>query len=138
MAIDLLHVADKDENFVYRWFNCSPSQYGDHNMFMAQMEGWEPVEASATELQRQRIGQAVDSPAGGMARRGDLALYRMPKDQYEKTVAANTRKRAEQQATTIDTMVANAQANAAKALQDRGQKRIPGDLVFRSDVSDPQ
>jgi hypothetical protein len=79
----------------------------------------------------------VNNPGGGVVRRGDLILYRMPMDKWEKTVHAATEKQRRAQETTLDTMVAQSQENAAKALRDRGQKRIPRDLVFREDVGDP-
>ena len=138
---DRLFVPDKDPNFVYRWMNCSAGPQGDQNMYMAQHEGWEVAPMDADKIPPAVLsvtGQAVSQPGGSTAhRRGDLVLYRMPKEQWEKTVHAETLDNAARQGASIDTMVLQAQENAARQLRDRGQKRIPRDLVFREDVGNP-
>lgn len=136
---DLLYVPNKEEGYVYHWFNASPSQHGDFNLFTAQNEGWDAVldlSKVPTDILN-RVGQSSDSPGGGVVRRGDLVLYRMPREQWERTVHAETEANRSRMATTIDTMVAQAHEQAAKALKDRGQSRIPSKLVFREDPSLP-
>jgi hypothetical protein len=138
-VIDILHVPNKDPNTVYHWFNASMTQQGDFNVYKAQHEGWKPVDkidGVPSEVLSQ-VGQSVSNPGGGSIRRGDLVLYSMPREQWERTVHKQTVEARKKQETTLDTMVAQSQENAAKQLRDRGQKRIPRDLVFREDVGDP-
>jgi hypothetical protein len=61
----------------------------------------------------------------------------MRREAWEKLREEERYENQKRQDTTLDTMVMQAQENAAKNLRDRGQKRIPRDLVFREDVGDP-
>jgi hypothetical protein len=69
---------------------------------------------------------------------GDLILFRMKKELYEKNVKAAVNEARVRSESTLDTMVMQANDKAAKSLKDRGQKRIPKNLVFREDVGDPE
>lgn len=136
---DILYIPDKDENYHYRWFNANPSTHGDFNLQLAEMDGWETVEKTG-EVPKEvldRAQQQVNNPGGGAVRRGDLILMRMPREKWEKTIQADIEANRLRVETTLDTMVAQSNENAAKALRDRGQKRIPANLVFREDVGDP-
>jgi hypothetical protein len=138
---DRLFVPDKDPAYVYRWMNAQAGPQGDQNLYIAQYEGWEPAPYDASKVPQSVqnvVGQATDERGGTPAmRRGDLVLYRMPKERFEKTVARQTEEARRRQETTLDTMVLQAQENAARALRNRGQSRVPGDLVFRENIGDP-
>jgi hypothetical protein len=138
---DRLFVPDKDPEFEYRWMNCSAGPQGDQNMYMAQYDGWEPAPMDDKLIPPGILTasqQQISSPGGGTAhRRGDLVLYRMRKEMFDKTIRADADEARKRGDVTLDTMVMQAQENAARALRARGQKRIPGNLVFREDVGDP-
>jgi hypothetical protein len=138
---DRLFVPDKDPDYVYYWLNCSAGPQSDQNLYMAQWEGWEPAPMDPDKLPPGVLtvaGQQISQPGGTtLHRRGDLALYRMRREAWEKNIHAETEENKQRMETTLDTMVVQAQENAARALRDRGLKRIPGNLVFREDVGDP-
>lgn len=138
---DRLFVPDKDPDFVYHWMNNAAGPQGDQNMYMAQHEGWEPAPMDPSKLPPgvlEATLQTTSQPGGGTThRRGDLVLYRMRREAWEKLREEERYENQKRQDTTLDTMVMQAQENAAKNLRDRGQKRIPRDLVFREDVGDP-
>lgn len=108
-------------------------------MFNATHDGWQPVleDVKVPSEVLSSIGQGVSNPGGGVVRRGDLSLYRMPKEQWERTVHADTLENQKRMNTTIDTMVLQANENVTRTLRDRGQNRIPAHMVFREDVGDP-
>jgi hypothetical protein len=138
---DRLYVPDKDPEYTYRWMNSQAGPQGDQNMYMAQFEGWEPAPMDPTKLPPGvlAVNSQENSQSGGglVHRRGDLVLYRMKREQFEKTVAKEVEDSRVRMESTIDTMVLQAKENASKALRDRGQKRIPSDIVFREDVGNP-
>jgi hypothetical protein len=138
---DRLFVPDKDPAFVYRWINVTAGPQGDQNSYISQWEGWEPAPLDPTKVPQAVLnatGQSTNDPISSTVnRRGDLALFRMPRERFERTVAAETKAARERQESTLDTMVLQAQENAARALRNRGQSRVPGNLVFREDVGDP-
>jgi len=136
---DRLYVPDKDPAYEYRWMNATAGPQGDQNIYMAQWEGWEAAPLDPSKVPSEVLSAtatASSAAAGASYRRGDLVLFRMKKERYAEYVKQfdEARQRGE---TSLDTMVLQAQENAAKALRDRGQKRIPGNLVFREDVGDP-
>jgi hypothetical protein len=137
---DRLFVPDKDPAYVYRWINASQGPHGDQNLYMTQWEGWEPAPMDPTKLPPgvlAAVGQEVSAPGGGtIHRRGDLVLYRMKREVWERTIHAETEENRKRQETTLDTMVLQAQENAARALRSRGQTRIPSNLVFRENIED--
>src|SRR5262245_17081164 len=138
---DRLFVPDKDPDYVYHWMNAASGPQGDQNLYMATWEGWEPAPMDPDKLPPAVLNatqQQISQAGGGTGhRRGDLVLYRMRREVWEKTVHASTQENLRRQQTTLDTMVLQAQENAARALRERGQSNIPKNLVFSEDVGDP-
>lgn len=130
---DRFFVSDKDPNYVYRFMN-----QADRRMIEVQSLGWESVQGeSPVPLPAGTLpsGQTSETPGGNVVRRGDLVLMRMPKEQWETQVKAEKDVARERQDATIDTMVADANEGAVRALRNLGYRNVPRRLVFREDAT---
>jgi hypothetical protein len=138
---DRLFVPDKESGWVYHWMNAAAGPQGDQNLYMAAWEGWEPAPMDPSKLPPGVLAaaqQQVSQAGGGTAhRRGDLVLYRMRQEAWEKNIHAVSEATLKRQQSTLDTMVLQAQENAARQLRERGQTNIPKNLVFSEDIGDP-
>lgn len=126
---DFFYWPDKEDGYYYRFVNEK-----DRNLMLAQYDGFEPVlETEENQKLMGRLPSAIGAAAtvGGVVRRGDLVLMRVRKEQAARTFKARERQIRERHATTIDTMVAQANENAVKAARDAGVE-VPKDrpLVF--------
>lgn len=126
---DFMYYPDKDPEYYYRFVNEK-----DRNLMLAQFDGFEPVmedEKNRALLGVLPQGQTGPSTPGGVVRRGDLILMRVRKETAERTFRAREKQVRERQATTIDTLVKQANENAVKAARDAGVN-IPANrpLVF--------
>lgn len=132
---DRFFIPDADPNYVYRW-----SHPHERVMNEREYQGWEVVldpPKAGTPPPVLPPGQATETPGGGIRRqRGEMICLRIPRPVWEERIRAPKQKAREEQAASIDTMVAEANEYAKRQVRQRTGQAPTRDLVFREDVDD--